>query len=171
MEIQNEPIKNRVDESGIITFNLEEYFPKTEIAEFNLKKFLFQGLILKEKDYRKALTELDFQPYSSKNVCIFCDADAIIPIWAFMLAASHLKPFAKEIFYGTPEQFIQKFIGDELKKIDLAQFNNQRVVIKGCGEKPIPTGAYVEITQLLLPHVKSIMYGEPCSTVPIFKQR
>ncbi len=171
MNIQQEPIKNRVEESGIITFNLEDYFPKDELIDFDLKPFLFQELILREKDYRKALQEFDFTTYQNKTVCIFCSADAIVPIWAFMLAAVHLKPFVKNIFYGSQEQFIQQSMNEVLVKIDASAFKDQRVVIKGCGEKPVPTGIYVAITNLLLPYAKTIMYGEPCSTVPLFKRK
>ena len=171
MQIQQDPIKNKVDESGIITFNLEEYFPNYEIIDFDLKQFLFQELILREKDYRKALLEFDFNNYKNKTVCIICSADAIVPVWAFMLAATYLQPIAAKIFYGNQEQFIQQSMTGQLLKVDLNQFQNQRVVVKGCGEKPVPTGVYVAITNLLLPFAKSIMYGEPCSTVPLFKRK
>ncbi len=171
MQIQQQPIKNRVDESGIITFNLEEYFPKDEIIAFDLQPFLFQGLILREKDYRKALMELDFSIYQNKTVCIFCSTDAIIPIWAFMLAVVHLQPIAAKIFYGTAENFIQQQMNEQLQTIDFTTFADQRVVIKGCGDKSVPAGVYVEITRLLLPFAKTIMYGEPCSTVPLYKKK
>ena len=171
MQINSTPIINRVDESGIITFNLEEYFPKEEIVDFDLKQFLFQELILREKDYRKALSEFDFSNYKNKTVCIICSADAIVPVWAFMLAATYLQPIATKIFYGNQEQFIQQSMTEQLLKVDFNQFQDQRVVVKGCGEKPVPTGVYVAITNLLLPFAKSIMYGEPCSTVPLYKKK
>ena len=150
---------------------MEEYFPKDEIIAFDLQPFLFQGLILREKDYRKAMMELDFSIYQNKAVCIFCSTDAIIPIWAFMLAAIHLQPIATKIFYGTAENFIQQQMNEQLKMIDFTTFADQRLVIKGCGDKPVPTGVYVEITRLLLPFAKTIMYGEPCSTVPLYKKK
>jgi Protein of unknown function (DUF2480) len=171
MQINQSPIKNRVDESGIITFNLEEYFPADDLMNFDLQPFLFQGLILREKDYRKALTDFDFTHFKNKSVCIYCSTDAIIPVWAFMLAATYLQPIAHKIFYGTQEQFIQNAMTEKLQSIDFTQFNTQRIVVKGCGEKPVPVGVYVAITNLLLPHAKTIMYGEPCSTVPLFKRK
>ena len=138
---------------------------------FDLQPFLFQGLILREKDYRKALSEFDFEPFKNKTACIFCSADAIVPIWAFMLAATYLQPVAAKVFYGTAEQFIQQAMTDELQKINFKSFQAQRLVIKGCGEKPVPAGVYVAITNFLLPFAKTIMYGEPCSTVPLFKRK
>jgi hypothetical protein len=161
---------NKVAESGIITINLEDYYPREETAVFDLKDFLFMGLILKEKDFREALKNLDFTPYKNKNIALICSADAIIPMWAFMLAASYLHPFANEIIFGN-EDFLQKTLFlKKLYAIDTAIFLDKRVVIKGCGELHISETAYVEITNLLLPVAKSIMYGEPCSTVPIFKK-
>jgi hypothetical protein len=171
MEIKNEPIINRVDESGLITFNLEEYFPSDEIMVFDLKPFLFQELILREKDYRKQLTEQDWSLYSNKAICVLCSADAIIPVWAYMLASTYLQPMAKKVFFGSAENFIQTEMNAALNKIDFSQFIDQRIVVKGCGDKPVPEGVYLHITNLLLPYVKSIMYGEPCSTVPLYKKK
>jgi len=171
MEIKNEPIVNRVDESGLITFNLEDYFPKEEIIVFDLKPFLFQELILREKDYRKQLSEQDWSIYKDKAVCVLCSADAIIPVWAYMLATTYLQPVAKNIFLGNAENYIQTEMNTALNKIDFTTFTDQRIVVKGCGDKPVPEGVYLHITSLLLPHVKSIMYGEPCSTVPLYKKK
>ncbi|MEN9522959.1 MAG: hypothetical protein RL065_1336 [Bacteroidota bacterium] len=171
MEIKNEPIVNRVDESGLITFNLEEYFPKDEIAIFDLKPFLFQELILREKDYRKQLGEHDWSIYNDKSVCVVCSADAIIPVWAYMLAAIYLKTVAKKVHLGNEQNFIQSEMNAALSTIDFSKFTDQRIVVKGCGDKPVPEGVYLHITTLLLPYVKSIMYGEPCSTVPLYKKK
>ena len=166
-----EVMANKVAESGIITLNLEDYYPKGDTAVFDLKDYLFMGLILKEKDYREALKNLDITIYTNKNVALTCTADAIIPMWAYMLAASYLQPVAANVVFGN-EDFLQKTLFlKKLYAINTADFADKRVVIKGCGELPISESAYVEITNLLRPVAKSIMYGEPCSTVPIFKKK
>ncbi len=161
---------NKVAESGIITLNLEDYYPHGEVMLFDLKDYLFMGLILKEKDFREALKNLDLTPYLDKNIAITCTADAVIPMWANMLVASYLQPVAKNVVFGN-EDFLQKTLFlKNLYKINTSEFADKRVVIKGCGELPVSESAYVEITNLLRPVVKSIMYGEPCSTVPIYKK-
>jgi hypothetical protein len=165
-----EVLINKVAESGLITLDLEEYYPKEQTAIFDLKDYLFMGLILKEKEYRDTLKKTDWNNYKNKNVCITCTADAVIPIWAYMLAATYLQPVANEVVYGDND-FLHKYLFlKNLSKIEVNDFTDKRVVIKGCGDKKISETAYVEITRLLKPVVKSIMYGEPCSTVPIFKQ-
>lgn len=163
-------IVNKVAESGLITLDLEEYYPKEETAGFDLKNFLFMELILKEKEYREALKNLDWSVYQNKNVCITCSADAVIPMWAYMLAATYLQPVAKEVFFGNEDFLHRTLFLKNLSRINPAEFTDKRVVIKGCGDKNISESAYVEITKLLTPVVKSIMYGEPCSTVPIYKK-
>lgn len=163
-------IKNKVAESGIITLDLEKYFPTTEIVEFDIKDYLFMGMILKEKDFRQSLKELDLEKYKEKLVAVTCSADAVIPMWAYMLIASTLQPIAKEVSMGNKEDLKTKEIINNVKKINTEEYLDKRIVIKGCGEHPIPEGAYLEITKLLRPVAKSIMFGEPCSTVPIFKK-
>lgn len=164
-------ILNKVSESGIISLDLETYFPSEEIMLFDLKEFLFMGLILKEKDYRAALLQIDFSVYQNKYVGIVCSADAIIPMWAYMLASSYLQPVAKKVMMGTEEKIVEQILLEEINEIDATQFTDKRVVVKGCGEKAIPESAYVAITNKLRPVAKSIMYGEPCSTVPIYKNK
>lgn len=161
---------NKVAESGIITLDLEDYFPKNDTIVFDLKEYLFMGLILKEKDFREALKNLDTAPYAGKNVAITCSADAIIPMWAYMLAVSYIQPVAKEVIFGNIAKAEEEVLLKNIAKVDTAQYQDQRVVIKGCGEKQIPESAYIKITEILRPVVKSIMYGEPCSTVPIYKK-
>jgi hypothetical protein len=162
---------NKVAESGIITLNLEDYYPQGETVVFDLKEYLFMGLILKEKDFREALKNLDPGPFTNKNIALTCSADAIIPMWAYMLVATYLQPVAKEIVFGN-EDFLQKTLFlKNLYKINPLDYTDKRVVIKGCGDLPISESAYVEITNILRPVAKSIMYGEPCSTVPIFKKK
>jgi hypothetical protein len=166
-----EMIKNKVAESGIITFDLSKYLiPDNDIALFDLKPFLFRELILKEKDYRDSLSSYDWQQYQGKYVALFCSVDAIIPVWAYMLAASYLQPVAKSVFMGTVSELQKSYLLKEIEHIDANEYNDKRVVIKGCGDVPIPDAAYVTITEKLRPVVKSLMYGEPCSTVPLYKK-
>ncbi|RYD78149.1 MAG: DUF2480 family protein, partial [Sphingobacteriales bacterium] len=162
-----ETFVNKVAESGIITVNLEDYFPKEEIKVFDMKDYLFMGLILKEKDFREALKTIDLSVYENKIVTLTCSADAVIPVWAYMLTASVLQPVAAQIHFGTKLQVETLLLNQKLQSVDLSAFNDQRVVVKGCGELPIAEAAYIEITKLLRPVAKSIMYGEPCSTVPV----
>lgn len=167
----SDAIVNRVTESLLTTIDLEEFYPKGEVAVFDMKDHLFMGLILKEKDFREALKNLDLAPYRDKYVALTCTADAIIPMWAYMLAASYLEPVAKDVVFGD-EAFLHKTLFlKNLAAINVNDYQNKRVVIKGCGDLPISETAYVEITKLLRPVVKSIMYGEPCSTVPIYKKK
>jgi len=164
-------IVNKVAESGLITFDLEEFYPKGEIAVFDLKDYLFMGLILKEKDYRAALLATDWTQYQDKYVAITCTADAIIPMWANMLAASYLQPVAKDVVFGNEQQLITNVLTKNLATVKGEEYTDKRVVVKGCGDIAIPETAYVDITNKLRPFAKSIMYGEPCSTVPIYKKR
>ena len=129
------------------------------------------GLILKEKDFRADLMGIDWEIYRNKNIAITCSADAIVPVWAYMLIASYLQPVAKDMVMGIREQLIEYLILRNVDTLDAAEYLNKRVVIKGCGELAIPESAYLEITAKLMPFVKSIMYGEPCSTVPVFKRK
>ena len=163
-------ITNKVSESGLITLDLEKFYPQGETMVFDMKNHLFMGLILKEKEFREELKNLDFQPYLGKNIALTCTADAIIPVWAYMLVAGYLEPVAKEVVFGD-EDFLHKTLFlKNIATINIDEFHDKRVVIKGCGELPISEAAYVAVTKLLRPVVKSIMYGEPCSTVPIYKK-
>ena len=164
-------IVNKVANSGLVTLDLEKYLPSGEAAAFDLKDHLFMGLILKEKDFREALKGLDWSVYSGKNVAVFCSVDAIIPVWAYMLVASYLQPVAKYIYVGTESEMQKHLFLRNLEAIDPEEFRDQRIVVKGCGEIPIDSYAYAEITRLLTSVAKSVMYGEPCSTVPIFKKK
>lgn len=165
-----EIIINKVAESALVTIDLEKFYPLGDIAIFDLKDYLFMELILKEKDYREELKRMNFSIYQDKNVGITCSTDAIIPMWAYMLAASYIEPHAREIVFGNETVIQDVLFLKNLWKLDATEFINKRVVVKGCGEKKIPETAYVEITKILRPVAKSIMYGEPCSTVPIYKQ-
>lgn len=161
---------NKVAESGIITLNLEDFYPKQPVIVFDMKDYLFMGLILKEKDFRESLKQLDLAPYEQKVVALTCTADAVIPMWAYMLVASLIQPVAAEIIFGSAEEAVQQLLKKNIAGIDTAAYLDQRVVVKGCGDLPVAESAYVEITKQLRPVAKSIMYGEPCSTVPVFKK-
>lgn len=165
----NDPIINKVAESGLITFNPEDYYPRDKTAVFDLKDFLFMGLILKEKDFRESLKSLDWEQYRDKNVAVTCTADAIIPVWAWMLTASYLQPVAKEIVMGDEKELHKAIFLKNLSGINIKEFRDKKIVVKGCGETPIGDFVYMEIAKLLRPIAKSIMYGEACSTVPIYK--
>lgn len=167
----NDPIINKVAESGLITIDPEEFYPKEQTAVFDMKDHLFMGLILKEKDFREALKNSDWEKFRDKNVAVTCSADAIIPIWAYMLVASYLQPVAKEIIMGDEKELHKRLFLKNLERINTNDFTDKRIVIKGCGETPIEDFVYLEITKKLRPVAKSIMYGEPCSTVPIFKKK
>jgi len=167
----SEVFVNKVANSGLITIDLEQYLPVGEITVFDLKDHLFMGLILKEKDFREALKNLDWSVYQDKYVAITCSVDAIIPVWAYMLVASYLQPVAKDVFTGSAEEMQKHLFLKNLSTLNKEEFTDQRIVIKGCGEVPIENFAYTEITKLLRPVAKSIMYGEPCSTVPIYKKK
>ena len=166
----SDAIVNKVAASGLITLNLEDYLPKEETAVFDLKDYLFMGLILKEKDFREALKNFDWSVYQNKNVSITCGADAIIPMWAYMLVTTYLQPVAKSSYVGTAEEMHKHLFLQNIGRINTEEFKSQRIVVKGCGDAEVGAFAYAEITRLLLPQVKSIMYGEPCSTVPVYKK-
>lgn len=167
----SEPIVNRVAESALTTIDLEELLPHEEPVIFDLKDYLFMGLILKEKDFREALKNTDWEQFQQKIVLVVCSADAVIPVWAYMLLASYLAPQAKELYMETAEQWKQRELLKAINGLNPEEYAGKRVVVKGCGEEPIPAEAYFEITRRLQPVAKSIMYGEPCSTVPIFKHK
>jgi len=161
---------NRVAQSSLITINLEDYFPKAKIVDFDLKGFLFMELILKEKEFRAALKAYDWEKHRGEALAVFCSADAIIPTWAYMLVASYAQPYVNELFMGSSTLFIEKHYGELLAGMNFQHLEDKRVVIKGCSNKPVPPSAYVDLTKRLQPLAQSIMYGEPCSTVPIFKR-
>ena len=162
-------IINKVAESGLVQIDLEELYLPGERILFDLKGWLFEELILKEKDFREQLKNHDWLQYQDKFVAIACTADDIVPTWAFMLVAAKLEPVAKKIVFGDLKKLEEELFHEQIFKIIPENYRDQRVVIKGCSKVEVPASAYVEITFLLRPVVKSIMYGEPCSTVPVYK--
>lgn len=170
MEIQENFI-NKVANSGLVTLNLEDYYDQGERIVYDIKENLFHGLILKEKDFRDFIKNHDWSQYAAKNVAIICSADAIVPTWAYMLLANRMQPFANAIVFGNLDTLDAVLFAKALGKIEPENFRDERVVIKGCGDLQIPISAYVEVTNLLTPVVKSLMFGEPCSTVPVYKRK
>ena len=164
-------IVNRVANSGLLTIDLEQFLPSAEIVTFDLKNYLFKGLILKEKDFREALRSLDWEMFRDKHVAVTCSTDAIIPLWAYMLVASYLQPIAKDNYAGTADEMQKSILLQNIADINAESYKDQRVIVKGCGEQEIDRTAYLEITKRLRPFVKSLMYGEACSNVPIFKNK
>lgn len=168
----SDEIINKVAESGLVTIDLEKFLPqKEEIAVFDLKDFLFMGMILKEKDFRESLKQHDWEKYRDKYVAITCSADAIIPVWAYMLVTTYLQPVAKETIVGAEKEVHKAVMLKNISSINTSALTGSRIVLKGCGETPIDEFAYAEATRILLPVAKSIMYGEPCSTVPVYKKK
>ena len=167
----NDPIINKVVESGLITVDPATYYPKEAIALFDLKDFLFMGLILKEKDFRDKLKEHDWDAYKDKYVGVYCSAEAIVPVCAYMLVATYLEPLAKDVIMGNEKELHRVLFLKNLSAINPEEFIDKRVVVKGCGDTPIGDFVYMELTKLLRPVAKSIMYGEPCSTVPVYKKK
>ena len=170
MSATDKPLVNRVANSGLVTINLEEHFPAAERVIFDLKDYLFMELILKEKDFRAALKEHDWAQYAGKQLLVYCSTDAIIPVWAYMLVATYAEPHAAGVFQGTEAEFLKAHYHTVIAGIDGAAYTDQRIVIKGCSEQPVPPEAYVALTAKLRPHARTLMYGEPCSTVPIYKR-
>lgn len=170
MDIQ-ENIVNRVAQSGLISFDLADLYPQGERVLYDIKDNLFHGLILREKDFREFVKAHDWSQYAGKHIAITCSADAIVPTWAYMLLASKMAPYAANIVFGDLIALETSLFQRALAQFDLERFRNERIVIKGCGDTQIPTSAFVEITARLTGIAKSIMYGEPCSTVPVFKRK
>ncbi|MGH1335208.1 MAG: DUF2480 family protein [Aureispira sp.] len=169
--MKEKPLVNRVAKSGIITLNLEDYYPQEEILVFDIKDYLFRGLILREKDFRAVVAEHDWTQYQDKNLVIYCSTDAIVPIWAYQLATIEATPYARQIIHGSVEDFVIAHYYSHLQALDLQNYADQRIVIKGCSDKPVPISAYMELARLLTPVAKKIMYGEPCSMVPLYKKK
>jgi hypothetical protein len=163
-------IINKVAQSGIVTIDLEEFYDDVPRVSFDIKPLLFQELILKEKDFREYIKKHDWSQYKDTYIALTCTADAIIPTWAYMLLTLSLQPFAKKIVYGNIEVLDTILLQEKINALNVDTYKDARIVIKGCGNKPVPIAAYVALTEKLKPIAKSIMYGEPCSTVPLYKK-
>lgn len=166
-----EEIKNRVAESGLITLDLEQFFPKFEIVPFDIRPFLFMDQILREREFREKLLLHDWDVYKEKNVAVYCSVDAIIPAWAYMTIAVHLSAVARSVYQGSTTDMLKDLIIGSIRKLNPGDYQDKRVLVKGCGEKGIDAYAYLEITLILMHAVKNIMYGEACSAVPVYKRK
>jgi hypothetical protein len=176
-DLSNSPIPadggivNKIAQSALHTLDLEDYYPKEEIVLFDLKPLLFREMILKEKDFRDFLQKVDGSLYQDKIVAVSCSADTIIPMWSYMLVAVHLQPFAKDIILGDQQAALRQAFMKNLAALSLDGFSDKRVIVKGCGDLSVGGFAYLEIAKRLKPVVKSIMYGEACSNVPVYKRK
>ncbi len=165
-----QPLVNRVANSRLSTIDLEALYPRGEILPFDLKDYLYMELILKEKEFRDALKAHDWQQYKGKNLAVFCSTDAIIPMWAYMLVATYAAPVVNDIALCSPESFVETAFQKKINALNISDYEGARIVVKGCSDKPVPASAYLEITRRLQPVAQSIMFGEPCSTVPVYKK-
>ncbi|RZJ71891.1 DUF2480 family protein [Flavobacterium sp.] len=169
--MQEEEIINRVANSALEVFDLEDYYPKGQRLEIDLSQWLLEGFLLREKDFRESLKNHDWTQYQDAYVAVFCSTDAILPAWASVLVTMHLAPFAKRIVSGKIDDINSALYEEILSKLDYSDFADKPVIIKGCMKKPVPMSAYVLAAQKLQPVAKSIMYGEACSAVPLYKRR
>ena len=166
-----EILENKVAASGLITLDLAPY-SQPEVVPFDVEPYLFRGLILKEKDFRQSLKELDYAPFAGKEIALFCSADAIVPVWAYALTTVHLMEVAAGVHWGPVAQVQESLIRDAVRTaLDPALYAGARVVLKGCGDVAVPPVAYVTAAAILRPVVQSLMFGEPCSTVPLYKKK
>jgi hypothetical protein len=166
-----EEIRNKVEESGLIQLDLAQFKPVAERCEIDIALQLWEGLILKEKDFRTYIKEHDWKTYAGKAVCVYCSADAIVPTWAYMLVASQLTGIASTFLIGTRSELEKALIKQSIEQLDLTEFMDGKIIIKGCSDIAAPEFAMSELIKRIQPAAKSIMYGEPCSTVPVYKRK
>lgn len=166
-----EEIVNRVAKSPLVTIDLEEYYPEGLRMLFDLKDFLFEELILREKDFREQLKNHDWASYQDAYVAMDCTTDAIVPSWAFLLVATYLQPFAKKIVKGNLVDLETAIYHDIISNLDITPFVGKKIIVKGCCKKPVPDAAYIQLIEKLQPHIQSLMFGEACSTVPLMKKK
>jgi len=164
-------IVNRVANSPLITMDLTDYAPTKPISVLDIKEFLFEEIFLKEKEFRASLKEFDFSNYTNKVVALNCSSDAIVPMWAFMLVTSYLKTANSEIYFGEKEDVFQQIFTNNINAIDASEFENKKIIVKGCGQIPLTETLYIAITKKLQNTVSSLMFGEACSAVPVFKKK
>jgi hypothetical protein len=165
-----EPIVNRVAESALEVFNLEDLWDGKEVVEFDIAPFLYQGLILREKDFRASVKETDWSAFEDKHVAVNCSADAIVPTWAYMLVASRLEPHAASVALGRRADLLRSWYAARLAALDLEKYRDGMIVIKGCGSGIVPPEAYVDAQHRLQKVARKIMFGEPCSSVPLWRR-
>lgn len=163
-------IVNRVANSKLVTFDLEDFYPKGERVLFDIKDWLLEGLVLRETIFREHALEHDWSQYQDKYIALTCSTDAIIPAWAYMLLATHLQPYAKKVVTGDLETLESILYTEIVEKLDVSDLKDKPVIVKGCSHKPVPKNAYLLLIQKLQPVVKSLLYGEACSSVPLYRQ-
>lgn len=168
---EDKEIVNKVANSGLVTIDLNDFVKDEQFIVIDIKDQLWEGLVLKEKSFRQFIQETDWTKFSHYNVVVFCSADAIIPTWAYMLLASALCPYAKTTVFGTLEDLRNKIVLDKINSLDPEIYMDARVVIKGCSDFNLSPDVYVQLVNQLQPKVKSLMFGEPCSTVPVYKRK
>jgi len=164
-------IINRVANSTLVTINLEDFYPEGQRILFDIKDWLYEGLVLREKEFRQEVNSHDWKQYQDNYVALTCSTDAIIPAWAYMLLSTQLEPYAVKVAIGNLDLLETSIYQDIINKLDVSEFKDKPIIIKGCSNKPVPTNAYVMLTSVLKPLAKSIMYGEACSSVPLFKRK
>ncbi|HKK38516.1 MAG TPA: DUF2480 family protein [Cryomorphaceae bacterium] len=164
-------IENKVAKSGLVVIEMDEFVSDRDLIEMDIVEQLWEGIALKEKDFREYVATHDWSQYQDKAVAVFCSADAIIPNWAFMLLASKLEPVTSELYFDTPEEAEKARIEKAISALNAAEYQDARIIIKGCGKKAVHFSAYGKLTEKLMPVAKTIMFGEPCSTVPIYKRK
>jgi len=166
-----EEIVNRVANSPLVTIDLENFYPEGKRLLFDLKDFLYEELILREKEFREQLKSHDWKQYQDAYVALDCSTDAIIPAWAFLLVATYLQPYAKRIVKGDLEDLETSLYQEIISQMDVTPYENKKIIVKGCSKKPVPDAAYIQLIEKIQPHVQSLMYGEACSTVPLLKKK
>ena len=164
-------IINRVANSKLITINLEDFYPQGQRVLFDIKDWLYEGLVLREKEFRQEVNSHDWKQYQGNYVALTCSTDAIIPAWAYMLLSTQLEPYAVKVIIGNLDLLETSIYQDIINNLDVSEFKDKPIIIKGCSNKPVPTNAYVMLTNALKPVAKSIMYGEACSSVPLYKRK
>ncbi len=164
-------IENKVAKSGLVILEMDQFASTEAIDSLDIRDQLWEGIALKEKDFRAFIAAIDWSAYANKNLAIYCSADAIIPNWAWMLLATHLAPFASRLYFGSPDKFRAELVLEKIAAFDATLYQDVRVIVKGCGDNAMDFSAYGLIAAKLTPVVKSIMFGEPCSTVPVYKRK
>ena len=166
-----EEIINRVANSKLVTIDLEDFYPEGQRFVFDIKDWLFEGLVLREKDFRQRVKTHDWSQYQNHYVALTCSTDAIIPSWAYMLLTIHLEPYVKQVLVGDLEALETSIYQNIIAGLNVSEFKDKPIIIKGCSNKPVPKNAYLLLSSKLVPIAKSIMFGEACSSVPLFKRK
>jgi hypothetical protein len=171
MDFTEKPLVNRVANSGLITLKPEEWWPQHSIEELDIAPFLFKGLLLKENEFRQFVKDISWHEYQDVILCVHCSTNAIIPLWAYMLVGASAQPFVIDFFVGNSDEYIKKHYATVIRDMDLGAYLGKKVVVKGCGDRVIPQSVYADLGFRLSGVVQSLMFGEACSTVPIYKKK